>query len=108
MISYSNSNSSSAVVQSMSNPEHPEETLLEFPCPFSLKAMGREGDDFDAHVAALVRKHVPDLGEGSVRTRPSKKGNFVSVTVTITATSKQQLDNIYLDLTADERVIMAL
>ncbi len=92
----------------MTSPENPEETLLEFPCPFSIKAMGREGDDFDAHVAALVRKHVPDLGEGAIKTRPSKRGNFISVTVTITATSKKQLDEIYHELTEDQRVIMAL
>ncbi|MBT3196485.1 MAG: DUF493 domain-containing protein [Gammaproteobacteria bacterium] len=87
--------------------EHPE-TLLEFPCPFAIKAMGKAGDDFDAHVAALVRNHVPQLGEGAVRSRPSKKGNYLAVTVTITATSKQQLDAIYFDLTADERIVMAL
>ncbi len=85
-----------------------EETLLEFPCSFSIKAMGKDEDEFDAHVATLVRRHVPDFGEGAVKTRPSRNGNFISVTVSITATSKKQLDDIYYDLTADQRVIMAL
>ncbi|MBC8518853.1 MAG: DUF493 domain-containing protein [Gammaproteobacteria bacterium] len=85
-----------------------EETLLEFPCSFSIKAMGKDENDFDTHVTTLVRRHVTDLSEGAVKTRPSKNGNFISVTVTITATSKRQLDDIYYDLTADERVMMAL
>ena len=84
------------------------ETLLEFPCDFPIKVMGRSGDDFDALVAEIVRRHVPELGEGAVRSRPSRAGNYLAVTVTITATSRQQLDNIYYDLTAHERVIMAL
>ncbi len=85
-----------------------EETLFEFPCSFSIKAMGKDEDNFDAHVTTLVRKHVTDMAEGAVKTRPSKNGNFISVTVSITATSKKQLDDIYYDLTADERVLMAL
>lgn len=85
-----------------------EETLLEFPCSFSIKAMGKDEDNFDAHVTTLVRRHVSGLSEGAVKTRPSKNGNFISVTVTITATSKKQLDDIYHDLTADQRVMMAL
>ncbi len=92
------------------------ETLLEFPCEFPIKAMGKAensdggGDElpFDALVVSLIRKHAPDIREGAIKTRPSKNGNFISVTVTITATSKAQLDAIYYDLTAEKRVLMAL
>ncbi len=90
------------------NDENNEETLLEFPCDFAIKAMGLADTDFDLLVIELVRRHAPDLREGSVKTRPSKAGKYVAVTVTITATSKSQLDAIYMDLTAHERVVMAL
>ena len=87
---------------------HEEETLLEFPCDFPIKVMGRAEPGFDALVVELVRKHCPDLHEGAVRTRPSKGGKWVSVTVTMRAESKSQLDAIYLELTAHEKVVMAL
>ena len=86
----------------------PQETLLEFPCDYLLKVMGRAEPGFDSLVVELVRRHVPDLHEGAVTSRPSKGGKWVSVTVTLRAESKSQLDAIYLDLTAHEKVVMAL
>jgi uncharacterized protein len=85
-----------------------EETLFEFPCDFSIKAMGLHTPDFDAVVVEIVRKHAPDLREGAVQTRPSKGGKYLAVTVTITATSKKQLDSIYQDLTDHELVLMSI
>lgn len=85
-----------------------QDTLLEFPCNFPIKAMGRAEGDFEALVVTLVRKHAPDLSEGAVKTVDSKGGNFLSVTVTVRATSREQLDNIYRELTACEQVLMAL
>jgi putative lipoic acid-binding regulatory protein len=81
---------------------------MEFPCQFPIKAMGHAQDDFEALVVSLVRQHVPDLGEAAVRSRPSKEGKYLSVTITVTATSREQLDAIYYDLTACEQVLMAL
>ena len=85
-----------------------EESLLKFPCDFPIKAMGKAEDDFDALVVSLIRKHSPDLFEGAIKSRASKGGQYLSVTVTIRAESQQQLDNIYMDLTAEKRVLMAL
>jgi putative lipoic acid-binding regulatory protein len=85
-----------------------EETLLEFPCDFSIKAMGLATPEFDLLVAEIVRNHAPDLKEGAVKTKTSKGGKYLSVTVTITATSKKQLDSIYQDLTDHKLVLMSL
>ncbi len=84
-----------------------EASLMKFPCSFPIKAMGIATDDFDILVVEIVRKHYPDVTEGAVKTKPSRKGKYISVTVTIEAQSKKQLDNIYLELTAHERVLMA-
>jgi hypothetical protein len=84
------------------------QTLLEFPCDFCVKAMGHAADDFDALVASIVREHVPELGETAVKTRPSKGGKYLAVSVSFTATSRAQLDGIYMALSAHERVVMAL
>jgi putative lipoic acid-binding regulatory protein len=85
-----------------------EETLLEFPCQFPIKAMGKNSLDFDSIVVAIVRKHVDDVNEGAVKTRLSKGDKYLSVTVTIEATSKRQLDAIYQGLTDCPEVLMAL
>ncbi len=85
-----------------------EETLLKFPCEFSLKAMGLAADDFDALIVEIVSRHVEEIGEGAVRTRPSRGGKYLAVTVTFIANSKRQLDAIYQDLTDHERVLMSL
>jgi putative lipoic acid-binding regulatory protein len=85
-----------------------QESLLEFPCEFPIKIIGKAGCDLDAIVFTLVRPHVPDLSEGAIRSRLSKEGRYQSVTLTITAQSRAQLDAIYMALTASEYVIMAL
>jgi putative lipoic acid-binding regulatory protein len=85
-----------------------EDTIMEFPCQFPIKAMGKAEDDFDILIVGIIRKHIADLSENAVKSRLSKEGKFISVTVTVTAESKQQLDNIYLELTSHEKVLWAL
>ena len=84
------------------------ETLLEFPCDFPIKAMGKANCGLEARVISIIRRHVPDLGEGAVTSRLSKQGNYLSVTVVVRATSRAQLDAIYQDLTDCEQVLVAL
>ncbi|MEM7431954.1 MAG: DUF493 domain-containing protein [Pseudomonadota bacterium] len=85
-----------------------EETLLEFPCSFPIKVMGKESDDFRALARTLVEKHSGPLSDDAVQFAPSRNGNFVSITFTINATSQQQLDDIYNEVTANDDVLMAL
>ena len=103
----------------MTTTQHPknigegEETVLRFPTPFPIKAMGRmknaaSDEGFAQVVLRVVMKHAPDFDATTVEMRPSKNGNFISVTTTINATSKQQLDSIYRELTAHPSVLMAL
>lgn len=86
----------------------PSESLFEFPCDFPLKVMGVAADDFDALVVAIVRKHVNDLCEGAITAKQSRKGKYVSITVTIQAQSQEQLDRIYTELSSHERILMVL
>ncbi|MEM8814969.1 MAG: DUF493 domain-containing protein [Pseudomonadota bacterium] len=85
-----------------------EETLLEFPCEFPIKMMGRDSDEFRKIARELVEKHAGPIADEAVQTSVSAKGNFVSVTITVTATSRAQLDDIYREITAHDAVIMAL
>jgi len=85
-----------------------EESLIEFPCQFAIKVMGKSSPEFEALVVRIVRQHVSDLGEGEVKMRPSSKGKFCSLTVMINAKSQQHLDDVYRALTAHDQVLMAL
>ncbi|HEX6259417.1 MAG TPA: DUF493 domain-containing protein [Woeseiaceae bacterium] len=84
------------------------DNLLEFPCQFPIKMMGRDLPEFRAAALAAVERHAGRIEADAVRVSASSNGNFLSITVTITATSREQLDNIYRDLTADEQILVAL
>jgi len=81
---------------------------FEFPCAYKIKAMGLDEPHFDALVVEIIRRHQPDIKEGAVSRKPSKAGKYVSVTVSIEAQSRQQLDAIYDDLTAHDKILMRL
>jgi putative lipoic acid-binding regulatory protein len=85
-----------------------DESPLKFPCEFPIKVMGREEADFDAHVRGIVDQNVapPDLLD--FRRRESKNDRFVSITVTIQARSRVQLDTLYRELSGDPRILFVL
>ena len=85
-----------------------EESAIEFPCSFPIKMMGHDTPEFRAAARSLVENHVGVVADDAVQATLSRNGRFVSVTVTITATSQAQLDAIYMDLTRHEDVLMAL
>ena len=85
-----------------------EESAIEFPCLFPIKMMGRDTPEFRATARALVEKHAGAVADDAVQATLSRNGRFVSVTITITATSQQQLDDIYRDVSARDDVLMAL
>ncbi len=82
--------------------------LLVFPCQFAIKAMGKTSAELDSVVVEIVRRHTPDIHDSLVSSRPSKAGNYTAVTVIINASSRQQLDAIYQDLTDSPHIMMTL
>jgi putative lipoic acid-binding regulatory protein len=85
-----------------------DDSVIEFPCSFPIKMMGRDTPEFRAAARALVENHVGAVADDAVQAALSRNGRFVSVTITITATSQEQLDAIYMDVTSHEDVLMAL
>ncbi len=83
-------------------------SLLEFPLTFPLKAIGKDTGEFEAIVVEIIRRHVPDLREEAVTTRPSAGGKYIAVTATFVAQSREQLDALYRELSANELVLMLL
>ncbi len=85
-----------------------EETLFEFPCSFPIKIMGKDTTELHQVVREIIHRHVDDINEDAFKSRKSAQGTYISITVTIMANNKQQLDNIYLELTACDHVSMCL
>lgn len=85
-----------------------EESLFSYPTDFPIKVMGRKETRFAHSVVVIVRKHAPDFDAATMELRPSRQGNYLSVTCTIRATSREQLDALYRDLCDHPSVVMVL
>jgi putative lipoic acid-binding regulatory protein len=82
--------------------------LISFPCVFPVKVMGANLDDFEGLVVQIIQKHATISTDEVVTSHLSRNSRFVSVTVHIIAESQDQLDAIYRELGAHERVLMTL
>lgn len=85
-----------------------KDTLFEFPCEFPLKVMGKAEDTLAQVVLEIVTRHAPDFDGARMEMRASSGGNYLSFTCTIIATSKPQLDALYIELTSHPLVKIAL
>ena len=82
--------------------------LISYPLDFPIKIMGRSEPGFVQTIIDIVRKHAPDLDESAIELRTSKKNSYLSVTCTIVATSREQLDALYQELGNHPAVAMIL
>ncbi len=83
-------------------------SLLDFPTAFPIKIMGRREGGFTTAVIEIVRRHAPDFVPGTIETRPSREGKYISLTATVNATSQEQLDALYRELCDHPTVVMVL
>jgi putative lipoic acid-binding regulatory protein len=81
---------------------------LEFPTEFPIKVMGRRDGDLKTLTREIIERHAGPLADERVKVRTSSDGNFLALTYTVTAQSREQLDAIYRELTACTAVLMAL
>ena len=84
------------------------ESVFKFPCKFPIKILGLKSKGFDTTVLEIVGRHATDIKPVSINNRLSKGGKYISITVTITARSQNQLDTIYQELSDCQEVLMAL
>ena len=85
-----------------------KESLIEYPCDFPIKVMGARVDGFAETMAQIAQQFAPGFNPATIEMRPSKAGNYLSLTLTIRATSREQLDNLYRALTGHPMVKVAL
>lgn len=85
-----------------------QESLIEYPCAFPLKIMGKAEDSFAQVVLDIVTRHDPDFDGATIEMRASSGGKYVSLTCTVTATSRPQLDALYTELSGHPLVKVVL
>ena len=85
-----------------------ENTLLEFPCQFPIKIMGHANEALAQAVSEIVTRHAPEFDSASIEMRVSSGGKYIGLTCTVIATSKPQLDALYMELTAHPLVKVVL
>jgi putative lipoic acid-binding regulatory protein len=86
----------------------PADTLIVYPSPFPIKVMGPAAPGFVPAVVAVVQRHAPDFDPATIETRSSREGKYTSLTATVVATSREQLDALYRDLCDHPMVVMVL
>ncbi|MEE8306591.1 MAG: DUF493 domain-containing protein [Gammaproteobacteria bacterium] len=84
-----------------------KEELLEFPCDFPIKVMGRDDGRFRQVALDIVKRHF-ELNNTAISEQPSRNGRFVSLTFTVNAIDRGGLDALYEELSADKHVLIAL
>jgi uncharacterized protein len=85
-----------------------EPSLIEYPSDFPLKILGHTRPGFAQAILAVVKKHAPDFEDSTLAMKSSRKGNYLSVTCVIRATSREQLDALYQELCDHPMVVMVL
>jgi putative lipoic acid-binding regulatory protein len=98
-----------SATQTPPTPSDPrKESLIEYPCDFPIKVMGARVDGFAEAMAQVAKQFDPGFDPATIEMRPSKAGNYLSITLTIRATDREQLDNLYRALTGHPMVKVAL
>lgn len=86
----------------------PEDSLIEYPSDFPIKVMGKTHPDFAQTLTAVVLEFDPGFDPATIEMRPSKAGNYLGLTFTVRATSREQLDALYRALHAHPMVSIVL
>jgi uncharacterized protein len=92
----------------MSTALPPEQSLIEYPSAFPIKVMGTHVDGFTEAVVSIARQFDPAFDAGTIESRPSKGAKYLGLTLTITATSREQLDELYRTLSTHPMVKVVL
>ena len=86
----------------------PEKSLIEYPSQFPVKVMGAKVDGFVHAVTQIAKQFDPAFDASTIELRDSKAGNYLGITITITATSREQLDELYRTLSTHPMVKVVL
>ncbi|MBA3660164.1 MAG: DUF493 domain-containing protein [Gammaproteobacteria bacterium] len=85
-----------------------QESLIKFPCDFTIKVFGANTDEFEKTILAMIKKHLTHPDKHSLTARKSENSKYIALSITVYVDSKPQLDRIYQDLSSSPIVLMAL
>jgi hypothetical protein len=88
--------------------DHDTPTLIAYPCEFPIKVLGRRQAGFAQAVVDVVKRHAPEFDAATLEMRASREAKYLSLTLTIRATSREQLDGLYRELCDHPMVTMVL
>jgi uncharacterized protein len=83
-------------------------SLIEYPCDFPIKVMGEQVDGFVDAMLVIVRNFDPEWNDSRLTQRPSSAGKYLGLTLTVRATSREQLDELYRTLSTHPMVKVVL
>lgn len=86
----------------------PEESLFEFPCSLPIKVFGRNDASFRSAALGIVRSHYADVGDEAIGEQLSRRGSYLSLTITVQAESREEVDALYRELSASDEILMVL
>ena len=90
------------------NAHHAEESVMTFPCHFVIKIMGKAESAFEQTALSIIQSHFKNLDPNEIKKRYSKDKNYLSLSVTVYAESKVELDNAYRELSSNKDILMVL
>ena len=82
--------------------------LIEFPCKFPIKVLGKDCIEFYKSVTSIMRSHSQNFSEEKVKKNKSKKGKYISLTCIVDVNNQDQLDKIYIDLSKNQNILFVL
>ncbi len=85
-----------------------KDSLIEYPSLFPIKVMGLQHEHLVSSITTIARQFDPGFDASTIELRPSSTGKYLGVTITVTATSREQLDSLYMAVTADPHVKVVL
>ncbi len=85
-----------------------KDSLIDYPCDFPIKVFGQSQQGFAQAVMEVVTRHDPEFKPGSIEMKSSRNARYISLTCTVRATSREQLDAVYQELCDHPMVVMVL
>lgn len=85
-----------------------DESLLEFPCDFPIKVLGRDGPEFRNETRRIIAEHGGDMAADTARARKSRDGNYLALSFVVHVDSRERLDALYEELSGNEHIMVVL
>ncbi|MDA9109475.1 DUF493 domain-containing protein [Woeseiaceae bacterium] len=84
------------------------ESLIDFPCEFPIKVLGRDDANFYCAAKSILTKHAQTIPDNDIKKNSSKKGNYMALTCVVNVNNQIELDQIYIDFSKNDHILYVL